>query len=81
MTEKCGKTNDRAKLFCYLGDVIVLSHKKITAERGNSDNAKQSWSRVLISAVATYGTLLKDVELEQLKVEIEEIKTVLGDKK
>ena len=72
--EKCVENNDRTKLFGYLDTVLYLSHKKIVVERGNSDRLKQGWARVLISAVSTYGLLLKDVELDDLKVEIEAIK-------
>ena len=75
--EKCNTDNRRENLFGYLDDVISISHKKVTAERGNADNAKQGWSRVLISAISTYGDLLKDVELDDLKREIEEIKEAL----
>jgi hypothetical protein len=75
--EKCAETNDRKRLFGYLDDIIALSHGKATTERGNKDQSKQGWARVLISAIATYGDLLKDVELDDLKQEIEEIKEVL----
>lgn len=81
MIEKCSETEPRNKLFGKLDDVIGLSHKKVMAERGNADSVKQAWSRVLISAIGTYGNLLKDVELEELKLEIEEIKKALGDKR
>ena len=53
----------RNTLFRVLDGVLSLSHKKIHAE-GNSDRAKQGWARVLVSAVSTYGGLLKDEELE-----------------
>ena len=75
--EKCSTDNRRLNLFGYLDDVIGLSHRKVTAERGNSDGAKQAWSRVLISAIATYGNILKDSELDDLKVDIEAIKEEL----
>ena len=75
--EKRSTNNPRDKLFSCLDDVIDLSHKKVTAERGNADSQKQAWARVLISAISTYGFLLKDVELDELKLEVEEIKEVL----
>ncbi len=78
--EKCRPDNRRENLFGYLDDVIGLSHKKVTAERGNADISKQAWSRVLISAIATYGNLLKDVELDSLAAEVAEIKAVLEKK-
>ena len=53
----------RNTLFRVLDGVLSLSHKKIHGA-GNSDRAKQGWARVLVSAVSTYGSLLKDEELE-----------------
>jgi hypothetical protein len=79
--EKFSVDKPRENLFGKLSDVIELSHKKTMAERGNSDSQKQAWSRVLISAIATYGNLLKDVELDMLKREIDEIKEVLEHKR
>jgi hypothetical protein len=78
--ENSRETEQRTNLFSKLNDVITLSHKKVTAERGNSDTAKQAWSRVLISAIATYGNLLKDVELDELAAEVAEIKATLEKK-
>ncbi len=48
-----------------------MAHKKIHVA-GNSDKAKQGWARVLVSAVSTYGSLLKDEELELRVIELEE---------
>ena len=61
----------RNTLFRVLDGVLSLSHRKIHAE-GNSDRAKQGWARVLVSAVSTYGTLLKDEELELRVIALEE---------
>jgi hypothetical protein len=61
----------RNTLFRVLDGVLSLSHKKIHAE-GNSDRAKQGWARVLVSAVSTYGGLLKDEELELRVIALEE---------
>jgi len=61
----------RNTLFRVLDGVLSLSHKKIHAE-GNSDKAKQGWARVLVSAVSTYGGLLKDEELELRVIALEE---------
>jgi hypothetical protein len=72
--EKCSTDNRRETLFSKLDTVIDISHKKITAERGNSDGQKQAWSRVLISAISAYGNILKDSELDDLKADIELIK-------
>jgi hypothetical protein len=61
----------RNTLFRVLDSVLSLSHKKIHAV-GNSDRAKQGWARVLVSAVSTYGGLLKDEELELRVIALEE---------
>jgi hypothetical protein len=61
----------RNTLFRVLDSVLSLAHRKIHAE-GNSDRAKQGWARVLVSAVSTYGGLLKDEELELRVLALEE---------
>ncbi len=61
----------RNTLFRVLDGVLSLSHRKIHAE-GNSDRVKQGWARVLVSAVSTYGGLLKDEELELRVMALEE---------
>ncbi len=61
----------RNTLFRVLDGVLSLSHRKIHAE-GNSDKAKQGWARVLVSAVSTYGGLLKDEEFELRVIALEE---------
>lgn len=61
----------RNTLFRVLDGVLSLSHKKIH-NGGNSDRAKQGWARVLVSAVSTYGGLLKDEELELRVIALEE---------
>jgi hypothetical protein len=66
----------RNTLFSVLDGVLGLSHKKIH-NGGNSDKLKQGWARVLVSAVSTYGNLLKDEELELRVIALEEqLKTV-----
>jgi hypothetical protein len=56
----------RNSLFAYLGHAIRLSHEKMSS-KGNSDSAKQAWGRLMVSAIATYGSLIKDVELEAIE--------------
>lgn len=58
-------------LFRVLDGVLSISHQKIHTG-GNSDRAKQGWARVLVSAVSTYGGLLKDEELELRVIALEE---------
>lgn len=59
----------RTSLFKYLDRVIELSDKKIHLN-GNADRLKQGWARVLVQAIGAYGSLLKDVELEDLELRI-----------
>ena len=80
MMEKPSENNRRQNLFSKLDDVIEIAHKKVTAERGNADTSKQAWGRLMVQAVGVYGNLLKDVELEKLASDIEEIKEHLGMK-
>jgi hypothetical protein len=61
----------RNTLFRVLDGVLSTAHKKIH-NGGNSDRAKQGWARVLVSAVSTYGGLLKDEELELRVMALEE---------
>ena len=61
--------NRRERLFDALSCVLDLSMKKIHS-RGNSDSAKASWSRVLISACQCYGSLLKDAADEYLEIRL-----------
>jgi hypothetical protein len=61
----------RNTLFRVLDSVLSLSHQKIQTG-GNSDRAKQGWARVLVSAVSTYGGLLKDEEMELRVIALEE---------
>jgi hypothetical protein len=61
----------RNTLFRVLDGVLSMAHKKIH-NGGNSDRAKQGWARVLVSAVSTYGGLLKDEELELRVMALEE---------
>ena len=56
----------RNSLFAYLGHAIRLSNEKMSSN-GNSDRAKQAWGRLMVSAIGTYGSLIKDAELEDIE--------------
>ena len=71
-TVKCDAKERRNTLFRVLDGVLSLAHRKIHTPRGSSDRAKQGWARVLVSAVSTYGGLLKDEELELRVIALEE---------
>ncbi|MCW4002461.1 MAG: hypothetical protein NWE95_00910 [Candidatus Bathyarchaeota archaeon] len=72
VAEKCNVKERRNTLFRVLDGVLSLAHRKIHTPRGGSDRAQQGWARVLVSAVSTYGGLLKDEELELRVIELEE---------
>ncbi len=75
-TSNLNSAERRNSLFAYLGHCIRLSHEKMNS-KGNSDSAKQAWGRLMVSAIGTYGSLVKDVELESLKERLSnlEVKT------
>jgi hypothetical protein len=60
----------RTRLFQVLNNIISFSEEKRVL-KGNSDKAKQAWSRIAVSAISAYGALLHDCELEQLEERIE----------
>ena len=62
----------RNSLFAYLGHVIRLSHEKMSS-KGNSDSAKQGWGRLMVAAIGTYGSLIKDAELEDIEERLSKI--------
>jgi hypothetical protein len=56
----------RNSLFAYLGHAIRLSNEKMCS-KGNSDSAKQSWGRLMVSAISAYGGLIKDAEMDDVE--------------
>jgi hypothetical protein len=62
----------RNSLFAYLGHCIRLSHEKMSS-KGNSDGAKQSWGRLMVSAIAAYGDLIRDAELDSIEERLERV--------
>jgi hypothetical protein len=55
---------------CFRRGIRLVSQK--IHNGGNSDRVKQGWAKVLVSAVSTYGGLLKDEELEFRVIALEE---------
>jgi len=43
------------------------SATKKMGSKGNSDSAKQGWGRLMVAAIGTYGSLIKDAELEDIE--------------
>jgi hypothetical protein len=59
----------RNSLFAYLGHAIGLSHEK-TSSKGNSDSANKAWGRLMVAAIGTYGSLVKDAELAEIEAHL-----------
>jgi hypothetical protein len=72
VTENQNQKERRTSLFDYLTDIIEVSHKKATA-RGRGDGSMQGWARIMVSAINSYGNLLKDSSLEDLEDRIERL--------
>jgi len=65
------KPNERRKrLFLVLDSIISFAEEKRVL-KGNSDKAKQAWSRIAISAIDSYGNLLKTDELGSIEARLE----------
>lgn len=65
-TSNLNPSERRNSLFAYLGQCISLSHEKMSS-KGNSDSSKQAWGRLMVAAISSYGSFLKDAEIEQLE--------------
>ena len=77
LTLKAFPKNPRKRLFQSLYDIITFSENKRLLQ-GNSDKYKQAWTRIQISAISTYGSLMKDNEIEEInkRLELLEMKKV-----
>lgn len=60
----------RKRLFSVLDGIISFADEKRIL-KGNSDRTKQNWSRIAVSAIQAYGSLLRDSDLEQLNTRLE----------
>ncbi len=72
LTVKQKKPRDR--LFQVLNDILTFAEQKRKIPN-NSDKIKQAWSRIAISAISTYGQLLKDSELEEIEERLSKLET------
>jgi hypothetical protein len=55
----------RDKLFATLEAILVFAEEKRKTVN-LADKTKQAWSRIAISAISTYGSILRDVELDDI---------------
>jgi hypothetical protein len=80
LSENLNLTEKRMKLFQQLDYAITVSHEKSDkTTAGNSD--RQKWLRLLITAVDSYGGLLKDLQLDSVEQRLAETERLLGVKK
>jgi hypothetical protein len=80
LTQNSTLTEKRSRLFTELDYAIGLAHEKTDkSTAGNSD--RQKWLRLLISAVDSYGGLLKDMQLDSIEQRLAETERLLGVKK
>ncbi len=77
LSENFSLTEKRMKLFQQLDYAITISHEKRDKQTaGNTD--RQKWLRILISAVDSYGALLKDTQLDSIEQRLAETERLLG---
>ena len=75
------KTLSRPELMEKASSVILLLHDRTTAKtfRARQDDAiRLQYARTTIQALAAYGTILKDQELEDLKARLDELEARKG---
>lgn len=65
-------------------DLIIRLHHRTCPVRfreQNGDRTRVAYARVLVSALQSYGVLMRDDEIEQLKRRIEALEQIKGDGK
>ena len=64
------KNKQKAVLFSHLEAVLTLARKKMDMVTTSESN-KQKWTRILVSAVDSWGNLLRGVEIEDRVLNLE----------
>lgn len=64
----------RTGLFTVLSKIIGFAEEKRLL-KGNSDRTKQAWTRIAVSAISAYGSLLHDCELEEIEQRLETLES------
>jgi len=78
MEQQTGNFNakeHRQGLFSTLEHVINVSKTKFDKEKA-SNSDRQKWARVIITGVQAYGSLLHDIENEELEERIRKLEEV-----
>jgi hypothetical protein len=75
---------DRDAALRLASDLIIRLHRRTCPVRfreQTGDRTRVAYARVLVSALQSYGVLLRDDEIEQLKQRIDALERVKGDGK
>ncbi len=59
----------RKKIFQHLDDVLDTSKEKFSRVKA-SNAARQKWARIIVAACSAYGSLLRDLELEEIELRL-----------
>ena len=75
---------DRDAALRLASDLVIRLHRRTCSERfreQSGDRTRVAYARVLVSALQSYGVLLRDDEIEQLKQRIEALERIKGESK
>jgi hypothetical protein len=75
---------DRDAALRLASDLVIRLHRRTCSERfreQRGDRTRVAYARVLVSALQSYGVLLRDDEIEQLKQRIEALERIKGESK
>jgi hypothetical protein len=81
---KPGKIPDplnRHELSCISSEVVrsIFKQVRIAKFKGQSDDAKLSYIRACIQAIKAHSAIMKDDEIEEMKIEIADLKQIIGE--
>jgi hypothetical protein len=75
------RTMDRVEILMLASDLICKLHGRACSARFREkpgDRTQTNYARTLVAAMSMYGGILKDQELEDLKLRIEALERVKG---
>lgn len=75
---------DRDAALRLASDLVIRLHRRTCSERFREqagDRTRVAYARALVSALQSYGVLLRDDEIEQLKQRIEALERIKGESK
>jgi hypothetical protein len=77
--EVLNEKTDNSSLKGYLDTVLRVSEKKFKYEK-KGDPLRIKWGILIVNCVKAYSELIKNEELEDLRKEVDELKTVVKQK-